>query len=109
MRARQQSGSKTPAPTSTTASPASSQQKVSEAKPGVGSLSSPSPGLLPSSPVVAGGQQKVFHLVSPGPGQQQQLRMAQPGVMSQMLSQLQPHPPQPQQLQRQFSQQGHFQ
>merc|ERR1719251_456235 len=42
VRARQQSGSKTPAPTSTTASPASSQQKVSEAKPGVGSLSSPS-------------------------------------------------------------------
>ena len=95
MRARQQSGNKTPA-TST-----STQQKVTEVKQMQGSITSP--GLMPSSPLVSG-QQKVF-LVSP----QQQIRMTQPGMMSQMLSQLQPHPPQPQQLQRQFSQPGPFQ
>jgi len=95
VRARQQSGNKTPA-TST-----STQQKVTEVKQMQGSITSP--GLMPSSPLVSG-QQKVF-LVSP----QQQIRMTQPGMMSQMLSQLQPHPPQPQQLQRQFSQPGPFQ
>jgi len=93
VRARQQSGSKTPATIA--------QPKLAEMKQVQSSITSSS--AQPSTTLVSG-QQKVF-LVSP----QQQIRMTQPAMMSQMLSQLQPHPPQPQHLQRQFSQPGPFQ